>query len=249
MRVKVELFFDVVSPYTYLAWQTLARYKDIWRIEIVYRPIFLAGVVIGSGNTPPASLPQKAAWMNSDIQRSVMWYGLGNVFKGVPSNFQNGVPRDALHLQRLLAVVANDKSVPQGVRFDLVDAAFHSTWEDAARRDEHNNLSMMTTDILKSLCVKSGMTDARAGELVSRSASNEGKDALKANTDLAIQLGHFGSPTMIVHSDRFGAPSSTESFTIFGSDRFEQLSFMLGKTWMGPTPKIAEKSKMSQCKL
>lgn len=59
--MRVTLYFDVVSPYTALAWKVLMRYKPIWEFELVLKPVFLGGVMkVGDNPCPPPSLTAAA---------------------------------------------------------------------------------------------------------------------------------------------------------------------------------------------
>ncbi len=53
MKLKIELFYDCLSPYSWLAFEVLHRYKKIWNFELELKPIFLGAVMKGSNNTPP----------------------------------------------------------------------------------------------------------------------------------------------------------------------------------------------------
>uniref|UniRef100_A0A672LJH6 Glutathione S-transferase kappa 1 n=1 Tax=Sinocyclocheilus grahami TaxID=75366 RepID=A0A672LJH6_SINGR len=44
----VELFYDVVSPYSWLAFEMLCRYRNVWNIDLKFKPAYLAGVIYGS---------------------------------------------------------------------------------------------------------------------------------------------------------------------------------------------------------
>lgn len=235
MTVKVEFFFDVISPYSYLAWKTLCAYKEQWRLDIVFRPIFLPGLILGSGNTPPAQLPQRASFIDNDIKRTIKWYGLEGICRGVPLNMFSGATKDTVTLQRLLSLAAMHPSVSESVRVALVDLSFRSNWEDGSRRDHLNNLQPMDQKTLRSICIAAGVSDGVTDELLSNMAI-EGKRVLKENTDSSISRGLFGVPSFVIYADDVGAPSSTMNFVVFGSDRFEQIAFLLGKRWLGPCP-------------
>ncbi|XP_028833122.1 glutathione S-transferase kappa 1-like isoform X2 [Denticeps clupeoides] len=56
-RKLVELFYDVVSPYSWLGFEVLRRYTDVWNINLKLRPAFLGGVYKGSGNRSPDNVP------------------------------------------------------------------------------------------------------------------------------------------------------------------------------------------------
>uniref|UniRef100_A0A672LMF0 DSBA-like thioredoxin domain-containing protein n=1 Tax=Sinocyclocheilus grahami TaxID=75366 RepID=A0A672LMF0_SINGR len=53
----VELFYDVVSPYSWLAFEMLCRYRNVWNIDLKFKPAYLAGVIYGSGNQPAGMNP------------------------------------------------------------------------------------------------------------------------------------------------------------------------------------------------
>lgn len=59
-RVTVELFYDIVSPYSALGWTLLQRYKSVWPMTLTLRPFFLGGVMKAVNNTVralPSSSP------------------------------------------------------------------------------------------------------------------------------------------------------------------------------------------------
>ncbi|XP_022366092.1 glutathione S-transferase kappa 1 isoform X6 [Enhydra lutris kenyoni] len=46
----LELFYDVLSPYSWLGFEVLCRYKNIWNISLQLRPSFIAGIMKDSGS-------------------------------------------------------------------------------------------------------------------------------------------------------------------------------------------------------
>eukprot|EP01097_Dermamoeba_algensis_P008143 TRINITY_DN528_c0_g1_i2.p1 TRINITY_DN528_c0_g1~~TRINITY_DN528_c0_g1_i2.p1 ORF type:complete len:123 (+),score=12.88 TRINITY_DN528_c0_g1_i2:91-459(+) len=67
--LRVDFFYDVVSPYSFLAFEVLMRYKPIWNMQVRLRPFFLGGVMQATENTPPGSNPVKALYLQKDVQR------------------------------------------------------------------------------------------------------------------------------------------------------------------------------------
>ncbi|XP_059689627.1 glutathione S-transferase kappa 1 isoform X2 [Gavia stellata] len=49
-RTVVELFYDVVSPYSWLGFEVLCRYQHIWNIDLRFRPAFLGGIMQATGS-------------------------------------------------------------------------------------------------------------------------------------------------------------------------------------------------------
>ncbi|XP_016378903.1 glutathione S-transferase kappa 1-like isoform X5 [Sinocyclocheilus rhinocerous] len=47
-RRVVELFYDVISPYSWLAFEVLCCYRNVWNIDLKFKPAFLGGVIYGS---------------------------------------------------------------------------------------------------------------------------------------------------------------------------------------------------------
>ncbi|KAF6085927.1 glutathione S-transferase kappa 1 [Phyllostomus discolor] len=46
----VELFYDVLSPYSWLGFEILCRYKNVWNIQLQLRPSLIAGIMKDSGS-------------------------------------------------------------------------------------------------------------------------------------------------------------------------------------------------------
>ena len=66
---EIEFFFDVVSPYSYLASTQLDGLTARTGVAVRWRPVFLGGVMKATGNRPPASLPARAPYLGADLQR------------------------------------------------------------------------------------------------------------------------------------------------------------------------------------
>ena len=60
MKKVVELFWDVASPYTYLAHTQMAGLEARTGAEVQYRPFLLGGVFKSTDNLMPGANPYKA---------------------------------------------------------------------------------------------------------------------------------------------------------------------------------------------
>ncbi|KAG9484919.1 hypothetical protein GDO78_008169 [Eleutherodactylus coqui] len=102
-RKVLELFYDVVSPYSWLGFEILLRYKNIWKIDIQLRPGFTGGIMHATGNTPPAMVPRKGAYMSRDLERLSEFY---EVPLRNPSDFFNSIiKKGSLSAMRFLTAV------------------------------------------------------------------------------------------------------------------------------------------------
>jgi glutathione S-transferase kappa 1 len=204
---QLELFYDVVSPYSYLAFEVLLRYRPRWKLELVWRPALLAGVMKSVGNVPPATLPARAPNLARDLQRKARYYD-------VPMGFPEDFPGNTLNAMRLTTLVQREQ--PQ-----RLEALSRALWE-RHWRDGHE---VASTPSLEAACAAA---DVDKG-LVSRIGEQAVKDALKACTDDAVARGAFGFPAIFTVIDG-------EEQLFFGSDRFDVLAHELGLPWHGPNP-------------
>ena len=53
-RLVVELYYDVVSPYSYFCFEALTRYRQPWDMDLRLKPFHLGGVMKAANNKPPA---------------------------------------------------------------------------------------------------------------------------------------------------------------------------------------------------
>ncbi|KAL9971349.1 hypothetical protein ACROYT_G023862 [Oculina patagonica] len=210
----VELFYDVLSPYSWVAFEVLCRYRPKWNLDLQFRPFFLSGIMAGTGNQPPAMVPAKGAYMAKDIQRLRDFYGIPIV---EPSDFVNTMfKKGSLSAMRL--ITAASKYHPE-----KVEPLSREFWMRIWSRDE----DIVDPQSLQEVCQKVGLSGDESQSLMSKIGDQEIKDKLKDTTQKALDLGAFGAPIIVAHVN--GKPHM-----YFGSDRFLLLSHLLGVKWEGP---------------
>ncbi len=163
----VDFYFDVVSPYAYLAWWR-ARQANI---ALMPRPVLLSALLEHWGNRGPAEIASKRASMVRDVMRRADGYG-------APLRWPLRHPFSTVAAARLVLAVVD---VPR--RAALVDALFAAVWVEGAAIDD--------ADVLNGCAERVGLSAAeRAWARLS-----DAKAALYAANAAAIAAGVFGVPT------------------------------------------------------
>ncbi len=170
---RLEFFFDVVSPYSYLASTQLDALAARTGAEVVWRPFFLGGVMKAVGNVPPASLPARAPYLFRDLMR---W---GRLY-GVPISLPPVFPTLTLTAQRaLVAMPASEIPAAAGRLFRAYWGSGRNIGDPAV------------------------LADLLPAEALAAAATPEAKAALVAASEEAVRRGAFGAPTMFVRDEMF----------------------------------------------
>jgi 2-hydroxychromene-2-carboxylate isomerase len=176
----IEFFFDVSSPWTYLAFHNIQPLAAELGASIVWRPILVGGVfntinpsVYASRDRP---VPEKARYQLKDMQDWAREAGLK--IKMPPTVF----PVNSVKAMRGCIVLE-----PQGKLVAFARAAFEAYWGD--------DQDISQDAVLAAVCARAGVDP---GPFFTAIADQAVKDQLKANTDELMRRGGFGSPTMFI---------------------------------------------------
>lgn len=218
-RKVVELFYDIVSPYSWLAFEVLCRYRNVWNIDLKFKPAYLGGVMHGSDNQPPAMVPNKFHYMTKDLERVSGYFGIplyppSDVFEAM---FEKGT----LNTMRFVTAVA-EKEKERGV---LVERVSRELWKRIWSTDQDVTEPASLTEA----GLKAGLSANEVEEILTLSKSQPIKDKLKSVTQEALDYQCFGFPFTVCHVN-----GKAEVF--FGSDRFELMAHCIGEKWVGPHP-------------
>jgi len=220
VKKTVELFYDVLSPYSWIGFEVLCRYRTKWNMDLQFKPFFLGGIMKGSDNKPPMMVPNKGKYMTSDLHRLRGFYQIP--LKSPKNVFEVLAVKGSLSAQRLLTVV-NQKQP------NLIEPLSRELWFRVWNRDE----DITTQESLAEALKKIGLKDSEATDLLKASTDKAVADRLKAVTQEALDLGAFGAPTIVI------TDSNNEKQMFWGSDRFEVLAWMLGEKYEGPLRELA----------
>jgi 2-hydroxychromene-2-carboxylate isomerase len=181
---RLEFFFDVSSPWTYLAFHNVQPLAAELGVAIAWRPILVGGVFnavnqsVYEQRANPVMV--KARWHKKSMMDWARLAGLKIKFP--PSVF----PVNSVKVMRACCALESAEMV----RF--ARAAFEAYWGDDA--------DIAQDGVIAGIARAAGL-DPDA--VLAACAAPANKDALRANTDELIARGGFGSPTMFVDGTDF----------------------------------------------
>ena len=179
---KIEFFWDVGSPYTYLAFTQLAGLKERHQVDIVLRPFLLGGVFRACGNTMPAQVPAKAQYMLCDLKRWAAFYK-------VPLC---GFDEVVFPLNTILPMRVATAALQDGRGDEFARLVLSAYWGQGKNVSE--------AEVLGGLLEEMG---DGAERFLEAAQDQPIKDALRATTDEAVARGAFGAPAIFVGREQF----------------------------------------------
>lgn len=173
-RRRLELYFDVSSPYAYLGCSQAPALAARTGADLAWRPILLGGLfkTIGQSNVPMFDYaPAKRRYIAEDLKRWASYYGLPFAF---PSRF----PVNTVKAMRVYL------ALPEPRRDAYREAVLRACWaEDRDVADDAVLRDLLGED---------------AAPILERAQSPEIKRALHDATAAAARAGVFGVPTWVV---------------------------------------------------
>lgn len=183
MVKSFEFFFDYTSPTAYIGDYAARSVAERTGAEMIYRPMFLGGVMQATGNRPPGMVPAKGKYMGMDILRCAKRYGL-------PFEFNPAFPLKTLPIIRATLGLEDD---PED-RAKFIDACWSYIWG----ADGPKNLGERSE--INAMCEAIGLDGER---ILAMGTDPELKAKLAANTEEAVERGAFGAPTFFVGEEMF----------------------------------------------
>ena len=180
-EARLEFFYDLSSPWTYLAFTNLSGVMERTGECVTLRPILVGGVF---NAVNPAVYAAREAGANPRFKHSWKvlkdWAALAGVELNFPSQYH---PAKSVNAMRMACALGGD--MPALTAF--TKAAFESYFGAQENLDD--------PEVLIALANKIGL-DGYA--IRAASQTDEIKALLRANTDELIARGGYGSPTMFV---------------------------------------------------
>ena len=179
---SVEFYFDLGSPYSYLAYYRLLQMAERQEIQIVYKPILLGGVFKATGNRSPIEIPVKGAYSILDMQRWAEYYQ-------IPMQMNPHFPMNTLTLMRILTGV-------QLLHLEKFEQVLKLLFDAMFGTPQNLNEPTVLAEVLK----PSGFS---VEDIMSMVQSEVVKQKLITETEQAIQRGIFGAPTFFVGDEMY----------------------------------------------
>ena len=179
---SVEFYFDLGSPYSYLAYYHLLQMAEQQEIQIVYKPILLGGVFKATGNRSPIEIPVKGAYSILDMQRWAEYYH-------IPMQMNPHFPMNTLTLMRILTGV-------QLLHLEKFEQVLKLLFDAMFGTPQNLNEPTVLAEVLK----PSGFS---VEDIMSIVQSDVVKQKLITETEQAIQRVIFGAPTFFVGDEMY----------------------------------------------
>ncbi|MGQ0528487.1 MAG: 2-hydroxychromene-2-carboxylate isomerase [Panacagrimonas sp.] len=192
---RIEFFFDLSSPWTYLAFHNIQPLAHELEMKIAWRPILVGGIF---NTVNPAvyefrdhGAPGKKRYLEKDLADWARYTGLAIKFP--PAVF----PVNSVKAMRACILLDAEGRLPQFAR-----AAFEAYW------GQDQDISQDA--VLRQVCANAGVDADRVLNGISAPAI---KEQLRINTEEVVARGGFGTPTLFVNGDDM----------YFGNDRLHLL--------------------------
>lgn len=216
VKVPVHLYYDIISPASWFGFELLTRYSQSWQsMNLVLKPFLLSGIMKGSGNKPPMTVPNKGKYLFKDFNTMAKYLGIP--YK-LPSNFPEQAFRIKEQAEQMRFILAIDQ-LSSGQQTEQVSREFYLAVFN--RGEQIGSIDFGET--AKRAKVPSSMIE-KALEIKS---TDEIKNKLRSNTDEALSHSAFGAPTIVAHLP-------TGPHMLWGCDRIELLAYLLNEKYQGP---------------
>ena len=173
-------FFDVISPFAYLALKQMDSLPKDMRVEFV--PVLFAGLLNHYGQKGPAEIGPKRRF----TYRFVLWRAQK---LGIEMRFPPAHPFNPLSALRLI--------IASGNRREAIERVFDCAFLEG--RD------VSDPEVIRSLATELGIVD-----YPSAIAAPHVKQQLHDNTSFAAQNGVFGVPALLIGTEVFWGHDSLE---------------------------------------
>jgi 2-hydroxychromene-2-carboxylate isomerase len=179
MSSHIDFYFDIISPYSYIAHKKIQKIKENQKVIFNYKPILLGGLHNLAGINAPAFNKYKMKNMQSDCE-------LVSKKNNISFKWNLKFPINSLSIMR------GYLSVEESQKEDYLNIFFDAYWKDNLDLSSEKEISKL----LENLKIDSKI-------FFEKITQQSIKDTLKKFTNDAFEKEVFGAPTFIVDNKIF----------------------------------------------
>ncbi len=179
MTKSIDFYFDIISPYAYIAHKKIEKINKDNKILFNYKPMLLGGLHNLANITAPAFNDFKMKNMKNDCD-------LVSKKNNIQFKWNEKFPINSLYIMRGYLFVNHDK------KKEYLNKFFDAYWKDNKDLSNQDNIN----EILKTLNIDPNL-------FLEGIKDDEIKKLLKQMTTEAFNLEIFGAPTFIYNNKLF----------------------------------------------
>ena len=179
MSNHIDFYFDVISPYSYIAHKKIQKIRENQKTIFIYKPILLGGLHNLAGINAPAFNKYKMKNMQSDCE-------LVSKKNDISFTWNSKFPINSLSIMR------GYLSIDDSQKEKYLDIFFNAYWRDNLDLSSEQEFSKL----LDTLEIDSNI-------FFDKIKQQSIKDDLKKLTSDAFEKEVFGAPTFIVNNKIF----------------------------------------------
>ena len=179
MSNHIDFYFDVISPYSYIAHKKIQKIRENQKTIFIYKPILLGGLHNLAGINAPAFNKFKMKNMQSDCE-------LVSKKNDISFTWNSKFPINSLSIMRGYLSIDDDQ------KESYLDVFFNAYWRDDLDLSSEQEFSKL----LDKLEIDSNI-------FFDKIKQQSIKDDLKKLTSDAFEKEVFGAPTFIVNNKIF----------------------------------------------
>jgi 2-hydroxychromene-2-carboxylate isomerase len=179
MSSHIDFYFDIISPYSYIAHKKIQKIKEHQKVIFNYKPILLGGLHNLAGINAPAFNKYKMKNMQSDCE-------LVSKKNNISFKWNLKFPINSLSIMR------GYLSVEESQKEDYLNIFFDAYWKDNLDLSLEKEISKL----LENLKIDSKI-------FFDKIKQQSIKDTLKKFTNDAFEKEVFGAPTFIINNKIF----------------------------------------------
>ena len=179
MSNHIDFYFDVISPYSYIAHKKIQKIRENQKTIFIYKPILLGGLHNLAGINAPAFNKYKMKNMRSDCE-------LVSKKNDISFTWNSKFPINSLSIMR------GYLSIDDSQKEKYLDIYFNAYWRDNLDLSSEQEFSKL----LDTLVIDSNI-------FFDKIKQQSIKDDLKKLTSDAFEKEVFGAPTFIVNNKIF----------------------------------------------